>query len=162
MTMLPTWLRSGLVLLPLGACAALASPVPDTAFGSGSATGAAVSSYYEDHASEDYARCNRPYFDAITRIDVLEDTPERLVIDLRYKYQDRLRDDENSHVRRPGDIERSRKVCWGFESRQFTLEKAGDGIQVVEMTGPVRGRGARVGNVTIGGSLGVGAGGRID
>ena len=134
----------------------------DTTFAPGNVTGAAVSSYYEAHASEDYARCNRPYFDAITRVDVVEDAPDRLVLDIRYKYQDRLCDDEDGDVLLPGDIETSRKVCWGFESRQFTLEKADGGMQVVEMTVTVRGKGAKVGNVTIGGSLGAGAGDRID
>jgi hypothetical protein len=155
-------LRTGLFLLPLGACVDLVPPVPDSRFGPGNAASAAISSYYEDHASEDYARCNRPYFDAITRVDVIEDTPELLVLDVRYKYQDRLWDDEDSHVRLPGGVAASRKVCRGFESRQFTLEKVDGDVQVVDMTGPVRGSGARVGNVTLDGSLGVGLGSRID
>ncbi|MEZ5936240.1 MAG: hypothetical protein R3F54_30930 [Alphaproteobacteria bacterium] len=156
----PTILLGAAALLTLGACAGFASPVPDTTFAQGKRAEAAISSYYEDHASEDYGRCNRPYFDAITKVDVVEDTASRLVLDVRYKYWDRLRDDEDSSVRAPG-VDGSRKVCWGFESRQFTLEKTNGDLKVVDMTGPVRGKGAKIGNVTIGGSVGVGVGGTI-
>lgn len=146
--------------LLLGACAGITSPVPDTAFAPGKTAESVIAAYYEDHASEDYGRCNRPYFDAITKADVVEDTAGRLVLDVRYRYADRLRDDEDSSVRVPG-VGSSRKVCWGFESRQFTLEKTNSDLKVVEMTGPVRGEGTKLGNVTIGGSVGVGVGGTI-
>jgi hypothetical protein len=148
------------MLLALGGCAGFPSPVPDTAFAPGKQAEGVISSYYEDHASEDYGRCNRPYFDAITKVDVVEDAADRLVLDVRYKYWDRLRDDEDSSVRAPG-VERSRKVCWGFESRQFTLERTDGDLKVVEMTGPVRGEGAKIGNVNIGGGVAAGVGGSI-
>ena len=147
-------------LLALGACAILASPVPDTSFAPGKQAESAISTYYEDHASEDYGRCNRPFFDAITRVGVVEETADHLVLDVRYKYWDRLRDEEDSSVRGPG-MESSRKVCWGFESRQFTLEKSNGDLKVVEMTGPVRGQGAKIGNVTIGGGVAASVGGSI-
>ncbi|MEZ5935688.1 MAG: hypothetical protein R3F54_28020 [Alphaproteobacteria bacterium] len=147
-------------LLALGACAGLASPVPDTTFAPGKQAEGAISSYYEDHASEDYGRCNRPYFDAITKVEVVEDTADHLVLDVRYKYWDRLRDDEDSNLDTPG-FDTSRKVCWGFESREFTLAKANGDLKVVEMTGPVRGEGAKIGNVTIGGGVAAGVGGSI-
>jgi hypothetical protein len=148
-------------LLALGACAGFASPVPDTAYAPRKQAESAISSYYEDHASEDYGRCNRPYFDAITMVDVAEDTADRLVLDSRYQYRDRLRDDEDGSVRVRG-MESSRKVCWGYESRQFILEKTNGDLRVVEMTGPARGKGAKIGNVTIGGGVAASVGGAID
>jgi hypothetical protein len=119
--------------------------------------------YHEGHLAFDSEKNpDLDDVDARDSVDVIEDTPELLVLDVRYKYQDRLRDDEDSHVRLPGGVAASRKVCRGFESRQFTLEKVDGDVQVVDMTGPVRGSGARVGNVTLDGSLGVGLGSRID
>ena len=86
--------------------------------------------------------------DAITKVEVLEDSAERLVLDIRYAYRDRLRDDENTRSRRPFS---SRKLCRGFESRQFTLAKGeGDEISVVDMTGLRRGQASSPIGVTLG------------
>src|SRR5262245_2573100 len=115
-------LLSAAALLTLGACANLPSAVPDTAFAPGKQAERAISSYYQDHASEEYGSCNRPYFDAITTVDVVEDTADRLVLDVRYRYWDRLRNEEDRDLSVPG-LSSSHRVCWGPSSRQFTLEK---------------------------------------
>lgn len=151
----------GVVLLTLvSGCVSLPADLPDTGFAPGAVTQRVISSYYAQHASEDYGRCNWPYFDAITKVDVVQDAADRLVLDVRYAYLDRLQDDVSSFNDDDG-FDRSRKVCTGFESRQFTLTKAGGGLQVIDMTGPVRG-GSGPGNVTLGGQVRVGVGGRMD
>ena len=124
-------------LLVLTSCAGLpTTSVPDTDFAAGNTVQAAIAAYYEDHATEyDAGPCYRPYFDAITKVDVVEQDADHLVLDMRYAYRDRLRDDEDTGSRiLPG----SRRVCWGFESRQFTLAKEDGGVEVVEMSGSTR------------------------
>ena len=136
--------------LLLTGCAYLSfTSVPDTSFASGKAVQAEMGAYYRDHGAEyNVGACNRPYFDAITKVEVLEDSAERLVLDIRYAYRDRLRDDENTRSRRPFS---SRKLCRGFESRQFTLAKSeGDEITVVDMTGLRRGQASSPIGVTLG------------
>ena len=116
---------------------------------------AAVAAYYRDHAMEhDVGPRYRPYFDTITKVDVIEEDAEHLVLDLRYAFRDRLRDDEDSNNVPPS----SRRVCWGFESRQFTLAKKHGSIQVTEMTGPTRGASSAQGEVILGGNVRVGIG----
>jgi hypothetical protein len=41
----------------------------------------AVMQYNESHASEQYGQCLNPHMDALTRVDVVEDTGTRLVVD---------------------------------------------------------------------------------
>lgn len=145
----------GLLLL-LASCAGLSTTsVPDTGFASGAPVQAAMAAYYRDHAVEyDVGACNRPYFDAITKVDVIEEDAEHLVLGLRYAFRDRLRDDEDSNNIPPS----SRRVCRGFESREFTLAKNGGAIRVIEMTGPTRGASSPQSNVTLGGDVRVGIG----
>ncbi len=144
------------LLLFLGSCADLSTTsVPDTGFAPGAPVQAAMAAYYRDHAVEyDVGACNRPYFDAITKVDVIEEDAEHLVLGLRYAFRDRLRDNEDSNNTPPS----SRRVCWGFESRQFTLVKDGGAVRVIEMTGPIRGASSPQSNVRLGGSVGVGIG----
>ncbi len=85
-----------------------------------------IERYYALHASEERGRCNRPYIDAMTKVDVIEDVPERLVVDVRYRYLDRLRDEDPSS---------DRKVCFGFASRTFTMMPNGGNIVVADMSG---------------------------
>lgn len=80
---------------------------------------------YQDHAGERDGLCRRPYIDAITRIDIVEDTATGLVVDLRYSFRDRIRDDDDGHGR----------GCFGFESRRFTLKSVDGNIEVVAMSG---------------------------
>jgi hypothetical protein len=86
----------------------------------------AISWNYERHASE--GSCYNPYIDGFTRLTVLEDTPERLVVHACYLWRDRFRDgggDDGSSG--PGG-------CTGFGERTFALTRE-DGDVVVAMKG---------------------------
>jgi hypothetical protein len=152
-------LLSAAIMFALASCAGFSTTVvPDTSFAAGAPVQAAISSYYRDHAVEyDTGPCYRPYFDAVTKVDVIEEDTEHVVLDVRYAFRDRLRDDEDSNNIPPS----SRRVCRGFESRQFTLTKETGVVRVTDMTGPERGASAVRGGVTLGGSLSVGIGSRI-
>lgn len=150
-----TLLGAGLSLLLANCAGLLTTSVPDTGFAPGAAVEAAMAAYYRDHAVEnDVGPCNRPYFDAITKVDVIEEDAEHLVLGLRYAFRDRLRDDEDSNNIPPS----SRRVCSGFENRQFTLAKDGGAVRVIEMTGPTRGASSAKSDVTLGGRASAGIG----
>ena len=85
-----------------------------------------IEQFYRRHASEEGGRCTRPIIDAITKVSVIEDTPERWVAEIRYSYRDRLRDED------PGS---ERKICRGFASRTFTLLPEGNELVVADMSG---------------------------
>lgn len=94
----------------------------------------AIESHYETYAWERNATCLRPEI-SIARIETLEDTPEKLVVKVRYFWEDRTfgRDDEMFPKRGGGSW------CSGFDERIFTLAKRPDGrVTVTAMTGPQR------------------------
>jgi len=107
--------------------AACAPRMPATSFAEPSAVERTVMRYYERHASEENRTCLSPYIDGLTQVSVVEDTPERLVVDVRYLYRDRFKDDRGNGMGRE---------CSGYAGRRFTLAKTDAGIAVVEMTGP--------------------------
>jgi hypothetical protein len=113
------------LLLLLAACAA--SRIPANSFAEASAVERTVMRYYERHASEENRTCLSPYIEGLTQSSVVEDTPERLVVDVRYLYRDRFKDDRGNGMGRE---------CSGYAGRRFTLAKTDAGIAVVEMTGP--------------------------
>jgi hypothetical protein len=95
-------------------------------FGPSAAIEQAIRRYYERHASEGGASCFRPFIDGFSRIDVLEDTPDRLVVDARYMFRDRAQE--------PG--QGNGNPCVGFSQRTFTLARDQDGRPTVtNMTG---------------------------
>jgi hypothetical protein len=114
------------VLLLLAGCAA--SRMPATSFAEPQELERTVMRYYERHATEENRTCLSPYIDGFTRVEVVEEQPDRLVVDARYFYRDRSKDDtgENGFGRE----------CTGYADRRFTLAKSGEGVEVVEMTGP--------------------------
>ena len=114
------------VFLLLAGCAA--SRMPATSFAEPKELERTVMRYYERHASEENSTCLTPYIDGFTRVEVVEEQPERLVVDARYFYRDRFKDDT-------GDGGFGRE-CTGYADRRFTLARSGAGVQVVEMTGP--------------------------
>jgi hypothetical protein len=113
-----------LVLL-LAACAA--SRIPATSFAEPPKIERAIMRYYERHATEENRTCLSPYIDGLTQADVVEETRERLVVDVRYFYRDRFKDDRGDGIGRE---------CTGYAGRRFTLAKSDAGVAVVEMTGP--------------------------
>jgi hypothetical protein len=112
----------GLVAMVLVAgCASGSGLPPDTE--------RAIETYYADHASEEHDRCVAPYIDGFTRVEIVEDSPERQVVDARYLYGDRIKDRQQDGGRQ----------CVGYNGRRFTLAKSDAGVEVIEMTGPQRG-----------------------
>lgn len=96
-----------------------------------------IESFYEAYAWERNATCLRPEM-AIARIDTLEDTPEKLVVKVRYHWEDKsFGRDQEMFPRRGGG-----SWCSDWGERIFTLAKRPDGrVSVVAMTGPQRERG---------------------
>lgn len=104
--------------------------MPETSFSEAQALERVVMRYYESHATEENRTCLSPYMEGITRVDVLEERPERLVADVRYLYRDRSKDDGGNEIGR---------ACSGYDKRRFTLGKEGaTGLEVLDMTGPQR------------------------
>jgi hypothetical protein len=58
---------------------------------------------------------------------VVEEQPGRLVLDVRYLYRDRNKDDRGDGLGRE---------CTDYGERRFTLGKDATGFEVLEMTGP--------------------------
>jgi hypothetical protein len=88
--------------------------------------------YYAHHATEQNDLCLAPEIRGITRMEVLEETPDRLVLRVRYNWVDEIYGEEDANglgvmVHR----------CNGFAERVFTIDRR-DGGRVVDMTGPKR------------------------
>jgi hypothetical protein len=115
------------VIVVLAGCAA--SRVPRTGFGDPQALERAVMSYYARNATEENRTCLSPFMYGLTQVDVVEEQPERLVVDVRYLYRDRNKDDRGDGLGRE---------CSNYGERRFTLGKDGAGVEVIEMTGPQR------------------------
>ena len=104
-----------------------ATQIESAHFGSSAAIERAIRSYYERHASEAGRRCFHPYIDGFTKLTVLEDTPDQLVVHARYFHRDRFRE---------GGENEGGQACTGFAERTFTLARSPDGeLTVVGMTG---------------------------
>jgi hypothetical protein len=90
--------------------------------------------FYNDRATENNFTCNLPEM-SITRATILEDTPERLVLNVAYRWTDRT-------FGQPFGLQLGVGGCGGFSERVFTMARRTDGtLQVVEMSGPQRSRG---------------------
>lgn len=114
-----------LATLLLGGCAVEGPPLAGFTGGQW-----AVVSYYDRHAWEKSASCTSPEM-RIIGWRVIDQTPERTIVEVRYHFQDRGVADGDRLVSRCSD--------WGV--RRFTLLPTGDGRAVVrEMTGPQRPR----------------------
>jgi hypothetical protein len=98
-----------------------------------------IQQYYERNALEEGGRCPAPLLGGVTRTEVLEDTPERMVLHLTYGYRDMIRDGEDCSEMRPARCGIMLE-CRGFAERTFTVARTADGLEVVDMTGPQRRR----------------------
>ena len=117
-----------LVLLAGLVAGCAASRLPTNAFAEPATLERAMKRYYEAHASEDRGQCSKPYIDGLTQVAVVEDQPERLTVDARYFYRDRLKDDGGFW-----------KECTGYAGRRFSFSKSPAGsVEVVEMNGERR------------------------
>jgi hypothetical protein len=93
-----------------------------------------VQRYYLEHASERRGMCPRPAIRTITRTEILEETEDRLVLRLRYSWEDEGQRDQDDvlSLLRPAS-------CVGFATRDFTFAKlSGGGLQVTGMSGEIR------------------------
>lgn len=114
---------AALLVLLLG-CSA--TRIESEHFGSSFAIESAIKRHYARNATE--GNCYNPTIDGFTRVTVLENTPDRLVVHARYLYRDRFQDG--------GDDGRSSGRCTGFGDRTFTLTRSPDsGDLVVAMSG---------------------------
>lgn len=59
---------------------------------------------------------------------MVEDEPARLIVEVRYRYRDR--------IRRAADLANARRTCTGDNQRRFVLAKNGDSLRVEAMSGP--------------------------
>ncbi|HET6468799.1 MAG TPA: HAMP domain-containing sensor histidine kinase [Geminicoccaceae bacterium] len=98
-----------------------------------------IISYYDRWALEENATCTQPRMQAITRADVLEETPERVVLDVRYRYLDEGQRDFDDDVIQFPRFRFGTGSCSDFSQRTFVIAKTTDGGgQVESMTGPQR------------------------
>jgi hypothetical protein len=87
-----------------------------------------VISYYDAHASEREAACPNPEMQSITSSRVIEDTPERVVMDIRYYWVDWSQATDIGS----GSI----TTCRDWGERTFTFARATDGsLEPLSMTG---------------------------
>ena len=98
-----------------------------------------IQQYYERNALEEGGRCPAPLLGGVTRTEILEDTPERVVLHLNYAYRDMIRDGDDCSEMRPARCGIMRE-CRGFAQRTFTVARTEDGLEVIDMTGPRRNR----------------------
>ncbi len=91
-----------------------------------------IESYYADHAVEENGTCRAPEMRGITKVQVLEDSEERLVLRVRYYFQD-----DAFGVYDDPEIPTVRVRCRGFRTRDFVIDKRA-GLEVVGMSGPTR------------------------
>ena len=93
-----------------------------------------VISFYDARAMEENALCPQPRMTSIGRTDVVEETPERVVMDLRYHYRDET-------VTADAGDSGTKYGCDGFGERTFTFVRmANGGLEVEAMTGGQRQR----------------------
>jgi hypothetical protein len=118
------------VALVVALVAACATRLPSTSFADPAALERAMASYYEAHATEEHGYCPTPYIDGLTQVSVVDNQPNKLVVDVRYLYRDRFKNDRGGN----GGHE-----CTGYAGRRFTFGKGpAGGVEVLEMTGPRR------------------------
>ena len=93
--------------------------------------------YYESNALEQNATCTRPSMRAITGARIVEETPESVVMDIRYRWLDegQLEFERDGLPLAAPFLQR----CNGFAERRFTFVKMTDGsLDVRSMSGPQR------------------------
>lgn len=95
-----------------------------------------VRNYYADNATEEGGICPTPIIRSITGTEVVEETDERLVLRLRYAYQDR----SNSAVEVDALGFIQPLGCTGFATRTFTISVGPEGgpAEVLDMSGERR------------------------
>ena len=124
-----------LLLLALGACSMQGPPLAGY-----EGLQYKVVSYYEANALEKNAACPRPRMTPV-RATVVEETPERVVMNVRYRWWDEGQNDNHGNFPFGGTGTGTGGYCNDWNERTFTLAKnTAGGLDVVSMTGPQRQR----------------------
>lgn len=126
----------GLAILALVAC----DPTKNPAWTLGGEPGMlfVVKQYYELNALEEYGRCSSPILEGVSRSRVSENEPGRFDVDLSYYYRDMGHD--RCEDRLPNAGCSMLYDCRGFAERSFVVGKDKEGLSVLEMSGPKKGR----------------------
>ena len=122
-------LRGSVSALLLAGCVSAGAEPPETR--------TAIKRYYEAYASENIGQCLAPYIDGFTGIQVIESGPERTVLEVRYMYRDRVKDQEasgNQGMRNVSDnlsgwseAAKSPRAAWQASARAFRPSNDGGG-----------------------------------
>jgi hypothetical protein len=89
-----------------------------------------VMSFYDDRATERSASCPDPQMRSVTSHRVVEETLEKVVMDIRYRWMD---DSQAMEMEQGGSV----VTCQDWSERTFTFARTGSGGLVVQsMTGP--------------------------
>ena len=112
---------------PVALVAGCATRLPSASFAEPAALEQAMNDYYDSHAMEQWGYCMTPYIEGLTQVAVVETQLDKLVVDVRYLYRDRQKDNnQNSFT----------QDCVSYAGRQFTFGKGNTGgVEVVDMTG---------------------------
>lgn len=95
-----------------------------------------VQSFYDARATEENWTCTQPRMQAITRAQVVDETPERVVMNIRYYWYDESHTITDDNLIGPMP---ALQRCNGWAERTFTFTKLTDGsLKVESMTGPQR------------------------
>jgi hypothetical protein len=131
--------------LAVALIAGCATQLPRTSFAKPAALQAAMTAYYDAHATEEYGYCSTPYIDGLTHVSVVDNQPDKLVVDVRYFYRDRSKNNgtqsqsTGNHTSGGLATRTFHAECVNFAGRQFTLGKDKNGaVEVLDMTGPRR------------------------
>lgn len=98
-----------------------------------------VISFYDARAMEENATCPQPRMQSVTGTQVIEETPERVVMNVKYFFKDegQIDNDNDGFPTFGGGGFLNR--CNGFRERTFTFARDSQGgLDVVSMTGPQR------------------------
>jgi hypothetical protein len=85
-----------------------------------------IVSYYDANAVENDWDCTDVQMDGIARARVIQESPDTVVMAIHYDFQ-------------PGSGPPRGGECQGFGTRVFTLNKAGNTLDVAKMSGEQRG-----------------------
>jgi signal transduction histidine kinase len=95
-----------------------------------------IESFYDSNATEQNWTCTQPRMRGVTGAQVVEETPERVVMNVRYYWYDEAQTIEEDNLPFPGPFFQR---CNGFAERTFTFAKRTDGsLDVIGMTGSQR------------------------
>jgi hypothetical protein len=89
-----------------------------------------VMSFYDGRATERSAACPNPQMRSVTSHRIVEETPDKVVMDIRYRWMD---ESQAMEMEQGGSV----VTCQDWGERTFTFARTGDdGLVVQGMSGP--------------------------